>query len=105
MPVLNELQKKLAGADVQVVGISCDTTYALKDWVEHLGGLDYPLASDFWPHGAVARTYGVMDEEKGRASRSIFVIDQQGIVRYIDRHALTEVPDPVEIEEELAKIA
>jgi len=42
MPALNELQRKLGGADVQVVGISCDTTYALKDWAQHLGGLDFP---------------------------------------------------------------
>jgi|SRR3990172_9735251 len=104
MPALNELQRKLGGADVQVVGISCDTTYALKDWAQHLGGLDFPLCSDFWPHGAVARAYGVMDEEKGRASRSIFVVDRQGTIRYIDRHALAEVPDPAEIEEELARV-
>src|SRR3990172_8228948 len=52
MPALNELQRKLGGADVQVVGISCDTTYALKDWAQHLGGLDFPLCSAFRPPGA-----------------------------------------------------
>jgi len=86
------------------VGISCDTVYALKDWAEHLGGIDFPLCSDFWPHGAVTRAYGVMNEEIGRPFRSIFIVDSGGTVRYIDRHALSEVPDPVEIEEELAKL-
>jgi len=86
------------------VGISCDTTYALTDWAEHLGGVEYPLLSDYWPHGAVSRTYGVMSEEMGRPNRSIFLIDERGTVRYIDVHALREVPDVAEIEEELAKL-
>ena len=87
------------------MGISCDTIYALRDWSEHLGGITFPLCSDFWPHGDVARRYGVMNEQIGRASRSIFVVDREGVVRYIDVHALSEVPDPAQIEEELAKLA
>ena len=86
------------------MGISCDPIYALRDWSEHLGGIGFPLCSDFWPHGAVAKRYGVFNEEIGRASRSIFLVDGQGVIRYIDVHALSEVPDPAEIEEELAKI-
>ena len=85
------------------MGISCDSVYALKDWAEHLGGLDYPLCSDYWPHGAVTRAYGVMNEEIGRPERSIFVIDREGTVRYIDVHALREVPDEEEIAEELRR--
>ncbi len=87
------------------MGLSCDTVYALKDWAEHLGGLRYPLCSDFWPHGAVTRAYGVMNEEIGRPERAIFVVDGEGVVRYIDVHALREVPDPAEIEEEVRKLA
>jgi peroxiredoxin len=87
------------------VGITCDSVYSLKDWAEHLGGLAYPLCSDFWPHGATARAYGVLNEEIGRPERSIFVIDREGTVRYIDVHTLREVPDPAEIEEELRKLA
>lgn len=86
------------------MGISCDTVYALTDWAEHLGGVGFPLCSDFWPHGAAARAYGVMNDEIGRPNRSVFVIDERGTVRYIDVHALREVPDTTEIEEELAKL-
>lgn len=86
------------------MGISCDTVYALSDWAEHLGGIQFPLVSDHWPHGAVARAYGVMNEEIGRPNRSIFIVDARGTVRYVDVHALREVPDPAEIEEELARI-
>ena len=87
------------------MGISCDSVYSLKDWAEHLGGLQYPLCSDFWPHGAVTRAYGVLNEEIGRPERAIFVVDRDGIVRYIDVHTLREVPDAAEIEEELKKLS
>jgi len=87
------------------VGISCDSVYSLKDWAEHLGGLQYPLCSDFWPHGAVTRAYGVLNEDIGRPERAIFVVDRDGIVRYIDVHTLREVPDTTEIEEELRKLS
>ena len=78
--------------------------YALKDWAEHLGGLGYPLLSDHWPHGAVTRAYGVFNDEIGRPERAIFVVDRDGVVRYIDVHALREVPDDEEIEQELRKL-
>ena len=88
-----------------MLGITCDTVYTLRDWAEHLGGLEFPLCSDFWPHGAVATAYGVLNEQIGRPERSIFILDREGIVRYVDVHTLREVPDPAEIEEELAKLA
>lgn len=86
------------------MGISCDTVYALKVWAEQLGGLSYPLCSDFWPHGAVSRAYGVFNEEVGRPERAIIVVDALGIVRYIDVHQLREVPDEAEIAEQLDKL-
>lgn len=103
--MLSDLQRKLTGADVQVVGISCDALYSLKAWDRELGGLHFPLLSDFWPHGAVTRAYGVFNEEIGRPERCIVVVDREGVVRYVDLHTLREVPDPAEIEEELAKLA
>ena len=86
------------------MGISCDTVYTLKKWAEDLGGVKYPLASDFWPHGAVSMKYGVFNEEIGRPERSIIVVDAAGIVRYIDVHQLREVPDEEEIADELKKL-
>lgn len=86
------------------MGISCDTVYSLKVWAEQLGGVKYPLASDFWPHGAVSRAYGVFNEEIGRPERAIIVVDAGGVIRYIDVHQLREVPDEGEIAEELDKL-
>ena len=101
---MNSLQERFAGGAAQVVGISCDTVYSLKVWAEQLGGLGYPLASDFWPHGAVCRAYGVFNEEFGRPERAIIVVDAAGIIRYIDIHQYREVPDDAEIAEELEKL-
>ena len=86
------------------MGISCDTVYTLKKWAEDLGGVKYPLCSDFWPHGQVSLAYGVFNEEIGRPERAIIVVDAGGIIRYIDVHQLREVPDDEEIAQELKKL-
>ncbi len=86
------------------MGISCDSVNTLRAWAESLGGIDYPLCSDYWPHGAVSSAYGVFNEQLGRPERAIVVIDGEGIIRYIDVHTLREVPDETEIEEEVRKL-
>lgn len=67
--------------DTVLLGISVDSRHALRAMAEQ-EGLGYDLLSDFWPHGAVARAYGVFDESTGAASRGSFVIDREGIVRW-----------------------
>ena len=86
------------------MGILCDSVYTLKAWADSLGGVKYPLCSDYWPHGAVTRAYGVFNEEVGRPERAIIVVDAGGIVRYIDVHQLREVPDDEEIAQELDRL-
>ena len=87
------------------MGLSCDSVYTLKAWAEDLGRVNYPLCSDFWPHGAVARAYGVFNEEIGRPERAIVIVDANGTCRYIDVHQLREAPDPDEIAEELLRLS
>jgi alkyl hydroperoxide reductase subunit AhpC len=86
------------------VGILCDSVYTLKAWADSLGGVEYPLCSDYWPHGKVSQAYGVFNDEVGRPERAIIVVDAGGICRYIDVHTLREVPDEEEIAEELKKL-
>jgi peroxiredoxin (alkyl hydroperoxide reductase subunit C) len=69
-----------------------------------MGGIDFPLLSDFWPHGAVAKAYGVLREEAGMSERAVFVIDKNGVVKYIDVHDIGEEPDIEQIFEELGKL-
>ena len=69
-----------------------------------MGGIDFPLLSDFWPHGAVAKAYGVLREDAGMSERAVFVIDKNGVVKYIDVHDIGEEPDIEQIFEELGKL-
>lgn len=66
-------------AGVQVLAVSCDTVHAQKHWAEEQG-FGFPVLSDFWPHGAVARAYGVFDENLGCATRRTFLVDKSGVV-------------------------
>ncbi len=67
------------GAGAQVLAVSCDSQFSQKMWADQRG-YGFPVLSDFWPHGAVARDYGVFNEELGCANRATFVIDQGGQV-------------------------
>ena len=66
--------------DVELIGISVDSKAALRAWAEE-EGYDFTLLADFWPHGAVAKEYGVFLDGKGFANRATFVIDENGIIR------------------------
>jgi alkyl hydroperoxide reductase subunit AhpC len=76
----------------QVLGLSVDSVPCLKAWAESLGGITYPLLSDFYPHGAVARKFGVLRKE-GYTERAIFIMDKEGIIRYVDVHDIDTQPD------------
>lgn len=78
--------------ETQVLGLSVDSEPCLVAWAESLGGITYPLLSDFYPHGMVAVKYGVLQDD-GRSERAIFVIDKEGYIRYIDIHDIDEQPD------------
>ena len=86
------------------MGISIDSTHTNKAFAASLGGISYPLLCDFWPHGNVARAYGVFDEGAGRSERANFIIDKDGIVRYIDVHDIGEEPDEQQLFDELDKL-
>ena len=86
------------------MGISTDSRPSLAAWSESLGGITYPLLSDFYPHGAVAQQYGVFDAARGMAQRAIVIVDGAGVVRYVDVHAIGEQPDEEQIFEQLAAL-
>ncbi|WP_330457621.1 peroxiredoxin [Streptomyces sp. NBC_00820] len=83
---------KFADRDTQVLAVSNDSIHTLRVFGEQ-EGLEYPLLSDFWPHGNVSRAYGVFDEEKGLANRGTFVIDKEGVVRWTVLNALMDARD------------
>ena len=71
----------LESEDTVVLGISTDPSPSQKAFAER-EKLEYSLLSDFYPHGAVSKAYGVFLEEKGFATRGTFVVDKAGIVRW-----------------------
>ena len=89
----------------QVLAISCDSRHAQKQWATQQG-FTFPVLSDFWPHGAVARAYGVFNEKLGCANRATFVIDTDGKV--VDTFASENMGTPREraaYEAALAKLS
>ena len=95
-------RERLATLNAQVVGVSTDSRFANAAWAAQIG-VTFPLLSDFYPHGAVTERYGVLNP-RGMPERAIFVIDKDGIVRYIDVHLLKEAPDETVLFEELEKL-
>lgn len=83
------------GADAGVVAVSCDSMFTLRAYGD-ANEIDYPLLSDFWPHGDVARRYGVFDEARGCALRGTFVIDTSGVIRW---GVVNAIPDARDVKE------
>jgi peroxiredoxin len=83
-------------AGVQLLAVSCDSVHSQRKWAEE-EGFGFPVLSDFWPHGAAARAYGVFDEELGCARRATFVIDKQGTV--VESFASADLRTPRDKEE------
>lgn len=69
-----------ASSSVELIGVSVDSKATLRAFAEQ-EGYDFPMLADFWPHGAVAKEYGVFLDEKGYANRASFLIDTHGIIR------------------------
>lgn len=90
--------------DVQVLGISVDSPFALKAYADK-EGYDFPLLADFWPHGAVAQTYGVFNEQVGMAIRGTFLVDRTGVVRFAEQNPPGEARDQSRWQQALAGLS
>jgi peroxiredoxin (alkyl hydroperoxide reductase subunit C) len=77
--------------DAILLGISVDNIPTLHSWTTEMGGLWFPVLSDFWPHGKVASEYGILRSD-GTSERALFIIDKQGILKYIDVHDINKRP-------------
>jgi peroxiredoxin len=86
-----------------VYAISCDTKAALRAFAE-AEGLTHPLLSDFWPHGDVAKAYGVFNEQIGAADRGSFVIDKSGVVRWMVRNEIPHARNISDYQKALAEL-
>lgn len=100
--------EKFEAANAEIIEISCDSVAVQKAWVESMGGdagygVPFPVASDFWPHGEVTRSYDVFNEQNGNSRRSVFIIDTEGVIRW--SKVYTEgIPKSADLLDELSKL-
>jgi mycoredoxin-dependent peroxiredoxin len=89
--------------DVELLTVSVDSTFTHRAWsdAEHF---QFELLSDFWPHGAVAKLYGVFDPERGIANRGTFIIDKEGFVRWKVVNPVPQARDLAEYSKALAAL-
>ena len=97
-----------AAYDAQVMGVSVDSTWSHIAWQEkEIGKLRYPLASDFYPHGEVARKYGVLRQGPpipGINERCVFIVDKGGHIAFSQVYPLDQTPEIPELLEVLRQL-
>ena len=97
---LQENVESFRNAQTEIVLVSCDASPARKAWKRELGA-EYVFASDFWPHGAAAKAYGVFNESNGAPHRGTFLIAKDGtvvwsLVKERDERRTEMVPESLE---------
>jgi len=102
-PGYNIARRLFEKNDAVLLGITVDNLPTLYSWTKDIGPLWFPVLSDFWPHGKVSDTYGVLRSD-GTSERALFVIDKHGTIRYIDVHDINERPDLETLILELRKL-
>ncbi|MEA4858425.1 MAG: redoxin domain-containing protein [Solidesulfovibrio sp.] len=95
-PGYNIAKEVFEANDAALVGVSADNIPTLYAWTRQMGGLWFPVASDFWPHGALARKLGILRGD-GTIERALFVVDKKGVIRFIDVHDINTRPDMGEL--------
>jgi peroxiredoxin len=108
MSAYSRYLKQFADFDAQVVGISPDSIYSHLAWQEKaIGWLDYPLASDYWPHGGTAQKFGIQrlgEPLPGINDRSVFIVNKTGKIAFAKVYELGQEPDYEELVNELKKL-
>ncbi len=92
------------GLNSLVLAISCDPIASKQAWGISLGGISFPLVSDFWPHGEMSSAYGVFNAEFGRPDRAIFIVDTAGVIRWRKVFEAGTLPDNSELSAALREI-
>ena len=103
MRALEENYEKFESLNVVPVGISVDPIPSKKAWAEHMGLKKLRILSDFWPHGEVAKLYGIFRERDGISERANVLVDEDGKIIFFKVYPIRELPDLDEISEFLQR--
>lgn len=90
--------------DAVALGLSVDSAPSKKAWADDIGVVQTPLLADFWPHGEVARLYGIFRERHGSSERAVLIVDEGGVIRFKKVYPTAQVPDIQEILEALERV-
>jgi peroxiredoxin (alkyl hydroperoxide reductase subunit C) len=102
-PGYNIIKDVFQQNDAILFGITVDNIPTLFAWTNQMGKLWFSVLSDFWPHGAVAKKYGVLRSD-GVSERALFVIDKKGTLGYIDVHDINKRPPLEDLVSALEKL-
>jgi alkyl hydroperoxide reductase subunit AhpC len=109
VPAFDSDREKFAALDAQVLDISSDSILSHIAWQQkEIGTMHLPLCADFYPHGAVARVFGVLREGPpvpGISERAAFIVHQNGKIAFAKVYPLDQTPDNQELLEALRKIS
>ena len=97
MKSLEENKAVFDSLNTVALGMSVDTIPSKKAWAESLGIKNTPLLSDFWPHGEVAKLYGIFREKNGFSERANIIVDENQKVVFFKVYPIRELPDINEI--------
>lgn len=92
-------REEFLARNAETVGICVDSIMNTTSWEREIGPFDFPLCSDFWPHGEVASKYGVLrrdEPSRGMCERAVFVVDRAGKIAFSKVYDLTEIPEAQE---------
>jgi alkyl hydroperoxide reductase subunit AhpC len=102
MPAFDRRARDFEAAQTQVLGISTDSPFSHENWAKAVGISNYPLLSDI--QRTAGRAYGVHWPDWNANVRATFLIDKQGIIRFVERYGKGELPDPDRILVEVKKL-
>jgi len=97
MQSLEANKETFASLNTVPVGISVDAVPTKNAWAKELGIKETPLLADFWPHGEVARLYGIFREKEGFSERANIILDERGRVVFVKIYEISQLPDINEI--------
>jgi peroxiredoxin (alkyl hydroperoxide reductase subunit C) len=102
-PGYSVVKKVFSETDAVLLGITVDNIPTLHAWTNQMGKVWFHVLSDFWPHGAVAKRYGVLRSD-GVSERALFVVDKEGVIRFIQVSDINKEPDVSACAAELKKL-
>lgn len=97
MKSLEENQETFESLNTVAVGLSVDTIPSKRAWAKELGITNTRLLADFWPHGAIAKLYGIFREKEGFSERANIIVDEAGKIVFFKVYEIGQLPDIKEI--------